>query len=118
MGYRNILVLNPSRIGDCPFTTPALRALRMGFPDARIVLMVPENASDLFVASPHVDELLPRPRRGLSRKCGLLRTIRRRRFDLVVSFKERTMFYALAARLSGSQMTVASLFWQTSLFYH
>jgi lipopolysaccharide heptosyltransferase II len=118
MGYRNILVLNPTHIGDCLFTTPALRALREGFPEARIVVAVPENACDLFVANPQVDELLLRPCSGARRKMQFLRAVRRRRFDLVVSFKERTLLYALAARVSGARLTVASPYWRTALFYH
>src|SRR4029079_10607452 len=113
MPYRNILVLNRIHIGDCLFTTPALRALRTGFPGARIVVTVPESNRDLFTANPNVDEILPRPRRGLPAKREFVRAVRAQRFDLVLSFQERTLFYALAAQGSGAQMSVATLYWPT-----
>jgi lipopolysaccharide heptosyltransferase II len=117
MTYENILVLNRIHIGDCLFTTPALRALRAGFPRARIVVTVPESNRDLFLANPSVDEILPRPRRGLRAKQAFLRAVRERGFDLVISFQERTLFYALATRRSGAKMSVATLYWPTRPFY-
>jgi lipopolysaccharide heptosyltransferase II len=117
MPYRNILVLSRMHIGDCLFTTPALRALREAFPDARIVVTVPESNRDLLIANPNVDELLPRPRSGLRAKREFVRSVRARGFDLVISFQERTLFYALAARFSGARMTAATLYWPTRALY-
>jgi ADP-heptose:LPS heptosyltransferase len=61
--------------------------------------------------------VLVRPLRGLSQQLSLLREIRRRQFDLVVSFQETSFFYAALARLSGARLTVSLQHWRTQPFY-
>lgn len=91
-----ILVIRTDRIGDVVLTTPALRALRRCFPEARISLLVTPATLDLVRGHPDVDEVLVDDRSG--RHAGvpgfwrLLRDIRRARFDVVINFhpKKRT----------------------------
>lgn len=115
--YQRILLLNRLRIGDCIFTTPAVRALRHAYPSARIVIVVPEANVDLFAHSPHVDAVLPRPVRSWWGKFRFVWALRREQFDLVVSFQEKSIFYALAARFGGGRHTLSLDHWRTRRFY-
>src|SRR5712692_7877577 len=118
MTFHRILLLNRNHIGDCLFTTPAIRALRSAYPEAVLVVAVPPVNQDLLESNPCLTEVLVRPLRGVSHQLRLLREIRRRRFDLVISFQEKSFFYAALARLSGARLTVSLQHWRTQPFYH
>src|SRR5438128_4951616 len=118
MTFHRILLLNRNHIGDCLFTTPAIRALRSAYPEAVLVVAVPPVNQDLLASNPCLSEVLVRPPRGVSQQLRLLREIRRRRFDLVISFQEKSFFYAALARLSGARLTVSLQHWRTRPFYH
>ena len=118
MTFRRILLLNRNHIGDCLFTTPAIRALRSAYPEAVLVVAVPPVNQDLLASNPCLTEVLVRPLRGVSHQLRLLREIRRRRFDLVISFQEKSFWYAALARLSGARLTVSLQHWRTQPFYH
>src|SRR5712691_7525785 len=118
MTFHRILLLNRNHIGDCLFTTPAIRALRSAYPEAVLVVAVPPVNQDLLASNPCLSEVLVRPLRGVSHQLRLLREVRRRRFDLVISFQEQSFFYAALARLSGARLTVSLQHWRTQPFYH
>src|SRR4029453_1593648 len=86
----NILLIRLRMIGDVVFTTPAIRALRRRYPDARISYLVEDAAAPVVQGNPHLDDVLVTPLpTGLGR-CGHdWRTgadLGRRRFDLVMDF--------------------------------
>lgn len=94
---RNILVMEPWQIGDVVLATPALRALRARFPEARITLLGKPHAEELLRHSGLVDEVIVfdipwtaksakyDPRRYESgRLRALISDLRARRFDLTV----------------------------------
>jgi heptosyltransferase-2 len=89
-GIRSILVRATNWLGDAVMTTPALGALRVGFPAARITLLATPLVAELF--SPHewLDEVLVFERSGRHRgargRLRLAAELRRRRFDLAVLF--------------------------------
>ena len=60
-----ILVVQPRDLGDCLLTTPALRALRLARPRARIDLLAQPLAAQVVRGSDLVDEHLPLPLRQL-----------------------------------------------------
>ena len=92
-------------IGDVLMITPLLRALRETFPEARITVIVNSGTEAMLDGNPHIDEVLVFQReskeQGLfSRIMGtltFLRELRRRRFDLTMSFTEgdRSAWYTL-----------------------
>jgi heptosyltransferase II len=94
-----ILVLNRNHIGDCILTTPMLRALKRRFPRAQLTVSVPAANRDLVVTNPHVDEILIRPEtqtlRTWHRKIQFGFELRRRRFDLIISLQEKSVFYGI-----------------------
>ncbi len=86
----NILLVRLRLIGDVVFTTPAIRALRRHFPEARLTYLVEEAAAAIVRHNVHLDEVIVVPRsRGLARGSDDLKLawqLRRRRFDLVIDF--------------------------------
>jgi ADP-heptose:LPS heptosyltransferase len=117
MGYQRILLLNRIHIGDCIFTTPAIRALRDAYPDAWIVAAVPHAHADLLRFNPCIDALIWRPVRNWWRKWEFVREVRRQQFDLIVSFQEKSVFYGLTAWYAGARQTLSLQHWRTRRFY-
>ncbi|MCG2676403.1 hypothetical protein L6304_04355 [bacterium] len=77
MEYKRILVKGVNWVGDAIFITPALSALRSGFPKAKISLLVPENLAETYEGNPNIDELIVYGRGGeLKEKIKLIRTLR------------------------------------------
>ncbi len=89
MGFHDppasLLVRATNWLGDAVMTTPALAAVREGFPDARIVLLARPLVAELFRHHPDVDEVMvyERPGRhdGALGRLRLGGELRRRRFD-------------------------------------
>lgn len=81
----SLLVRATNWLGDAVMTTPALAAVREGFPDARIVLLARPLVAELFRHHPDVDEVMvyERPGRhdGAIGRLRLAGELRRRRFD-------------------------------------
>ncbi len=86
----NILLIRLRLVGDVVFTTPAIRAIRRRFPDARLTYLVEPAAAPVVRTNPHLDAVIVSPpRRGLARvveDLSLARRLRRARFDTVVDF--------------------------------
>lgn len=87
-----VLLFKPGAIGDLLQLSPVVRALKKRFPEARIAVMVGDEASrELFARNPLVDEILVFDKRGSHAAwrafAGLWGEVRRRRFDLVVNFQ-------------------------------
>lgn len=88
-----ILLVRLREIGDVVFTTPAVSGLRARFPDAHLSYLVEPPAAPVAGAHPSLDDVIVAPARTsahrwrhLQAELGLIRTLRRRRFDLVVDF--------------------------------
>jgi heptosyltransferase-2 len=64
--------------------TPGLRALRAGFPEARIRVAIRQGLEPLLAGSPRIDEVIPLrfDRAGLIARLREARSLRARRFDL------------------------------------
>ena len=85
-----ILLVRLRLIGDVVFTTPAIRAIRRRFPEARLTYLVEAEAAPIVRGNPHLDEVLVVPRaRGVRRigeDLGLGRALAARGFDLAIDF--------------------------------
>src|SRR5437016_10357897 len=88
---KRILVRGTNWIGDAVLTTPALMAVRKGFPQARIALLAKPAIAELLHGHPAVDEIVlyrdPGPHAGLGGKLTLARLLRRGRYDLAMLFQ-------------------------------
>ena len=86
----NILLVRLRLIGDVVFTTPAIRALRRHYPDARLTYIVEEDAAAIVRDNPHLDDVIvvcgPRARGRLRADLALIRRLRRERYDLAIDF--------------------------------
>jgi len=115
-----ILVRGPNWTGDLVMATPGLRALREGFPRARITLQLRPGLEGLMAGSPFFDELLPLRsyHQGVSallREAKELRT--RRRFDLGLCIPD-SFSSALLMRLAGVRRVVGYRRGLRSLLLH
>lgn len=98
----HILVIRTDRMGDLILSTPALHALRQGFPQAKIWLLVDEKNEKLVRNNPDLDEVLTYKRnQGLKKDIKFIRQLRKTRFDLVVvmysSFRWHLVAFLTAA---------------------
>jgi predicted lipopolysaccharide heptosyltransferase III len=87
---QSILLIRLRQIGDVIFTTPAVRALRQRFPDARITYVVEPPAAPIVARNPHITDVLVVPKRSplvqLLGDLELARTLRSARYDLAIDF--------------------------------
>ena len=85
-----ILLVRLRQIGDVVFTTPAVRALRQRFPDARISYLVEPAAAPVVWHNPQIDEVIVAPRagglRGLGAEAALVRRLRAGSYDVAIDF--------------------------------
>lgn len=101
---RCILLLRIDRLGDLVVSTPAIAAFRARFPEARLTILAsPKNAAAARWI-PGIDEVEVFDKTRPMTWPGLLRSLRRRRYDLAVdlntSFSTTALFLA---RLSGAE---------------
>jgi lipopolysaccharide heptosyltransferase II len=108
----SILLIRPDHLGDLLFTTPALRALREAFPQARISGLVGPWAEDLVNSNPCLDEVMLCPFPGFTRqpKKSIIepyvvlgryaRLLREKQFDLAVVLRFDHWWGALLAYLA------------------
>ncbi len=67
-------------------TTPAIRAVRMAFPDARISLLVKPWVADIFRENPDINEIIlyEKKHTGISGRFKLAKLLRARGFDAAI----------------------------------
>lgn len=91
-----ILVWLPSPLGDAIMATPALRAFRSLYPDARITFLAPEFTRQILSPSPFCDDWLVLPK-GF---WAVVKTLKSQAFDEAVLLKN-SFGSALTVRLAG-----------------
>jgi heptosyltransferase-2 len=108
MSALEILVRGPNWTGDLVMATPGFRALRAGFPDARITLHVRAPLAELLDGSPWFDAVVPLAapeagRAALLRDARALRALAR--FDLGLCLPD-SFASALLMRAAGVRRVV------------
>jgi ADP-heptose:LPS heptosyltransferase len=117
-----ILVIKLATLGDLLLATPALRALRRRYPDARLDVLTAPEAVSLLANSPHVDQVHSLQLHPLGREhdvrgrvsaignfAGLLAQLRRARYDAAVLVHHLTLpgaprkYRALLAAIAPSK---------------
>jgi heptosyltransferase-2/heptosyltransferase-3 len=110
---RRILVVRPDHLGDLLFLTPAIRRLRVGFPDAHIVGLIGPWGLPVLDRNPNLDGLMSWDFPWFDRKArrsalapyaslfALARRLRGERFDVAVQFRSDFWWGALAAKVAG-----------------
>lgn len=83
-----ILVRSTNWIGDGIMTSPAVRTIRENYPKAHIAMLVHPWLSDVFSASPYIDEVISYHKKGIHRGIGgmlkLSRELADRKFDMAI----------------------------------
>ncbi len=96
---KSILFLRYDRIGDMVLSTAALRALRKGYPRAKITVLASDRNCEILKHNPNIDEILIY--KGIP---WFIRVLRPRRFDLVIDpFVTYELKQALMTFLAGGK---------------
>ncbi len=106
---RRILIRANNWIGDVVMISPAVRAIRARFPEARIAILARGWVLEALRGSPFYDDLIEYDRDGSHRGTAglyrLARELRRRRFDLAILFQKAFEAAALAF-LAGARLRI------------
>ena len=105
-----ILVITLRRLGDVLLTTPLIRTIRRGFPQATLDMLVFRDTEDILRGNPDIDNVVSMPARPSAEETLFLVRSLWRRYDLAVSTQagDRPTFFALvAARRNGSVVEAA-----------
>jgi ADP-heptose:LPS heptosyltransferase len=81
---RRVLVIRHRAAGDLLLTTPALRALRLGLPTARIEVLTARGMGELLEGNPDIDSVLEFDRRSIGSQAALYARLLRGGWDLVL----------------------------------
>jgi lipopolysaccharide heptosyltransferase II len=107
---RRILVVRVDLLGDTVLTTPAVAALRRGYPHATIDVLAQQSTADVLAAERDIAQVITynpqtlRGRGGWRRALQLLWRLRRARYDLAISVSGD--IGSILARLSGAKRSV------------
>lgn len=92
-----MLVIRTDRIGDLLLTTPAMHALRLAYPRAKITALVGPHGREVIDGNPDVNEWIVFPIETIWRSWGQqrewIRWMRRQRFQLAVIFHPHKWFH-------------------------
>ena len=91
-----IATFHLNSLSDLLFSLPALHALREGFPGAQISAVLRPGLAALLEDSPLVDELLLRPKGGLSTQAALMARLAAHHFDIALAFSQSRQVSLLA----------------------
>jgi ADP-heptose:LPS heptosyltransferase len=94
-----VLLVGLSNIGDAVLTTPVLNALHQLFPDAPLDIVADRRSADVYEPCPFRRTVFYKEKRTLLRGLpGLLRQLRRERYELVVDLRTDFLAYLVRAR--------------------
>ena len=103
----SVAIVLPNWIGDVVMATPALRAVRLEFPQAHIIGLMRPYVAEVLAGTSWLDETLlysPHGDPGLSRR-RLVRELRGRHLDCLISFPN-SLSTGLIAWFSGARRRV------------
>lgn len=95
-----ILLTRTDRIGDVVLTTPAIKMIRLKYPDAHIAFMVRPYAKDIVEGNPYLNEVITYDKYGKHK--SLLGTakfvygLRKKKFDLAIMFHPTNRVHLIA----------------------
>lgn len=101
---KNVLIVQTAFIGDLVLATPLIRVVKLGFPEARLSVLVTPATAEVLKGNPRVDQIMIYDKKG--REKGIISflklvfKIRRQEFDLAV-VPHRSLRSALLVYLAG-----------------
>jgi ADP-heptose:LPS heptosyltransferase len=94
--FKNILVVSLTNIGDVVLTLPVVNILRGNFPEADVSMVIGPHAHELLDGTQGLKEIIVYDKRGsLREKLAFVRTLRSRRFDLVIDLRNTAIPFLL-----------------------
>jgi ADP-heptose:LPS heptosyltransferase len=116
-----VLIIRLSSLGDVIQATPVARAIRRARPRSHLTWLVEDRFSSALGGNPDVNDIICLPKgrwlrsRSLARRAGslvrllppLLRSLRKRRFDLVIDLNSTYVSCACAMAARASQRILA-----------
>jgi ADP-heptose:LPS heptosyltransferase len=115
MDFTKIAVIHLNQIGDLLFSLPLLKTLRDNYPHAKIHSILKPNLKDLLNDSPYIDTIILRGD-TLIDTWRLLKTVRRHRYDLLLSLSRSEECLALTAlSRAGVKAGFSHFPWDVSL---
>ncbi len=104
----NILLIQTKRIGDVIMTTPAVRALRETYPDAKIDFLTEFPSADVFRHNPYINELIIiKPLSSYFSVIAIGLKLRKKRYDIVIDFYCHLMTGTIAL-LTGAKRRISA----------
>ena len=122
---QNILIIHDAAAGDFILCSPAIRAIRKIYPDAKITLVVYTKANNLSECCPYIDEVIvnnskPANWRSFPKmfqwNLELAEYLLTERFDISFSFAHHVDSFLLAY-MSGAKVRVAPLYTEENAEY-
>lgn len=106
LGIKGILVIKLRNIGDVLLTTPAFKALKETFPDARITAVVPAGTEEMLTLNPNVSDIVTfKKGAGIMGELDFIRRIRAKKSQLAINMTEGDRG-AIIALLSGARYRI------------
>lgn len=106
-----ILIVEVNWLGDCLFSTPAIRAVRKKHPGAYIAVLVVPRCKEVLSGNNYLDEMVILDEKGLYRglwgKLRLIRDLRIRRFTKAYFFRP-SLSRTLSVFLAGVQKRIGA----------
>ena len=97
---RTVCIVRLSALGDCCHTLPVIRTLQDAWPDTRITWIIGSTEFGLLGSIPDIEFLVLDKSKGFNALRELRRTLRNRRFDLLLH-----MHPSMRANLASLQVT-------------
>lgn len=123
---KKILLIRLDHIGDLLMTTPAIRALRNHFPNAKIDIMVGSWAADVLKNNPYMDRIFFYDLKWYNRgKKNFIQTLRNgltrisvflQNYDLTINFRGDS-YTLLLTYLTGAPHRIAITYWDVEKYH-
>ncbi len=106
----HILLLNTTAMGDTLFCTPAIRAVRETFPEAKIISLVSPKAREVLLNNPNIDRFIDYIGRVnlpfFFRLPGVIKGLRKERVDLSIVLDSNDPEAGPFSYLSGAPVRI------------
>jgi len=99
-----VLILRNDKIGDMIVSTPLFRELKKAHPGIVIDVVASSVNRQIIAANPHVDDIIVWDKRGALNDAAVIRSIRRRRYDVIFNTQNIFSFaFLLRMKLLGAR---------------